>query len=460
MPTPDSAVKNKKAARGRPKAAKVTKTNAPACRISTRSTKTRQSAATARKDKRTALAETTNHQNANITEEASGVDQDGDVVMGGAGSKDESEPSVDSVKEKKPKATKKPASSRGRPKVLAKQHIPIETVEPSPEKIIMETQISEVQAEIEEYRDDEVEGTPLRPMRTASRPRSLSRQPQPPSLHHRRAGSVSDTERSNPSLRRKLGETIKKYENLTVKYQDLREIGLKEAERNFERLKKQCEEKTKASNDFIAKLKSDIATQTALVKDARELKKKVESQASEIAKLQAQIVQMATSLSETQSENKILSTKLAANRTVAASVESANTKVPGSSMKANGGIRMMGTAEAAQVAQAALLKEDLYSDLTGLIIRNVKRNADEDIFDCIQTGRNGTLHFKLAIANEKSADSYEDTQCVYNPQLNSSRDEALIELMPDYLVDDITFPRPQAAKFYARVMKALTEKLS
>jgi hypothetical protein len=34
----------------------------------------------------------------------------------------------------------------------------------------------------------------------------------------------------------------KKYDSLSVKYQDLREIGLKEAERNFERFKKQGEQ--------------------------------------------------------------------------------------------------------------------------------------------------------------------------------------------------------------------------
>jgi hypothetical protein len=29
-------------------------------------------------------------------------------------------------------------------------------------------------------------------------------------------------------------------------------------------------------------------------------------------------------------------------------------------------------------------------------------------------------------------------------------------MLPDFLVDEITFPRPQAAKFYARLMKPLT----
>jgi len=48
---------------------------------------------------------------------------------------------------------------------------------------------------------------------------------------------------------------------------------------------------------------------------------------------------------------------------------------------------------------------------------------------------------------------------MYMPQLDPSRDGPLIDMLPDYLVEEITFPRPQAAKFYARVMKALTERL-
>jgi hypothetical protein len=38
------------------------------------------------------------------------------------------------------------------------------------------------------------------------------------------------------------------------------------------------------------------------------------------------------------------------------------------------------------------MKEDLYSDLTGLMIHNVKRMEEEDVFDCIQTGRNGSAY--------------------------------------------------------------------
>ena len=51
---------------------------------------------------------------------------------------------------------------------------------------------------------------------------------------------------------------------------------------------------------------------------------------------------------------------------------------------------MVGSAEAAHAAQVAQLKEELYADLTGLILRGVERTEDEDVYDCIQTGRNGS----------------------------------------------------------------------
>ncbi|TVY14263.1 Monopolin complex subunit pcs1 [Lachnellula arida] len=524
MPTPDSAAENKtvaKKARGRPKAApaKVTKTKAPARRISGRLT-AKAPAKAPTKGKRQALADRTNQQNAEDTEEVDEFAQEDEVMQDA-----EVENTAVAVKQTKPKATQKKAA-KGRPKTVkevsstdysieasevpkpepkkagrkkgpAKKEI---APEPSPEKVIPESQAPVM--DIDDDADEEIEQTITK---SAPNVRSQSdSRARHPSVQRRRAGSASDTERDrgDPILRRKLGEMTKKYENLHIKYQDLKEIGLKESERNFERLKKQSDEKTKISNNLVASLKADLEKQSSFGKDSKSLKKKLDTQSDEITFLKTQIAQLNTSLAEVKlecktlsaekktlttenknlsSENKKLSTensklstevksmtaenktlcaKLAANRTVAASVESANTRVTGSAVKPNGGIRLMGTVEAAQVAQAAQLKEDLYSDFTGLIIRGVKRETEEDIFDCIQTGRNGTLHFKLAAANEKTADSYEDAQCNYVPQLDPSRDKDLMDLLPDYLVDEITFPRPQAAKFYARVVKALTEKPS
>jgi hypothetical protein len=53
---------------------------------------------------------------------------------------------------------------------------------------------------------------------------------------------------------------------------------------------------------------------------------------------------------------------------------------------------MVGSAEAAQAAQVAQLKEELYADLTGLLLRGVDRMEEADVYDCIQTGRNGSTY--------------------------------------------------------------------
>jgi hypothetical protein len=274
MPTPDSAAENRlpgKKARGRPKVApaKVTKAKAPARRTSGRliaKAKANPSATT--KSKRPALADKTNQQYASETEEVEHFDPNEDVDMVVRDIED----SIAAVEQTKPKTTKKKPTTvargkaadeishsnesiDGTPEVLkpavrvtkkrgpSKKEILADSL---PENVVMETQVPpmDIDADVEE--DEIVLRTVTKTAHNASRARSNSRHRQP-SVQRRRAGSASDTERNDPALRRKLGEVTKKYENLHLKYQDLREIGLKEAERNFERLKKQGEERTKST---------------------------------------------------------------------------------------------------------------------------------------------------------------------------------------------------------------------
>jgi hypothetical protein len=274
MPTPDSAAENRppgKKARGRPKVApaKVTKAKAPARRTSGRLTAKMKEPPTAiSKSKRPALADKTNQQYASETEEVEDFDPNEDVDMGG----EDLEDSIVAMKEAKPKATKNKAATAAKGKAAretSRTHniIGVETPEvsksdsrmtkkrgpskkalpadPSTEKVVMETQVPAMDIDADVDEDEIVEKPISKTAHNTSRARSNSRHRQP-SIQRRRAGSASDTERNDPALRRKLGEVTKKYENLHLKYQDLREIGLKEAERNFERLKKQSEEKTKS----------------------------------------------------------------------------------------------------------------------------------------------------------------------------------------------------------------------
>lgn len=69
------------------------------------------------------------------------------------------------------------------------------------------------------------------------------------------------------------------------------------------------------------------------------------------------------------------------------------------------------------------------------------------------------LHFNLAVSIDKdNSVSYEDTEFLYTPRLDENRDRDLIDILPDYLTDEISFSRVNAAKFYSRVVDTLTRK--
>lgn len=263
MPTPDSAAENKAAKKGtgRPKAlpAKVTKAKTTARRTSGRLVKPAKKEAAPKKGKRAPLADKTNHRDASDTEEVDDFEQDEDAVMGGA---DFEEPAP-VAKQKKGRPAKPKAAPKGKPaKEISVTNYSIGNETPAApklesrapakkgrpakrdvvEKVIQETQVQEVDPA--DDGDEEVEETVTK---TAKIARQISHsRPRQPSQQRHRAGSASDTERNDPALRRRLGDMTKKYENLQLKYQDLREIGIKEAERNFDKIKKQSDDKIKS----------------------------------------------------------------------------------------------------------------------------------------------------------------------------------------------------------------------
>ncbi|KAK2612885.1 hypothetical protein QQS21_001165 [Conoideocrella luteorostrata] len=251
--------------------------------------------------------------------------------------------------------------------------------------------------------------------------------------------------------RNRMGELTKKYDNLEVRYNELREIGVKTAELNFERLKKQSEETTAASSKLICELKEELALQSAAIKQKEQVTQQLERSEANVIELEKTINDLNSSLSKARSEMNALSAKLTASRAA-----EANAKIPGSAMRVGTGGKKSAPSEVVLTAQA---KEDLYGDLTGLIIRGTSLNDGEDVFDCIQTGRNGTLHFKLALGAEDGSDNYDDVQFTYKPQLDTGRDRDLMIMLPDYLVEEIIFTRRQASNFYSRLSKSLTGRL-
>lgn len=144
-------------------------------------------------------------------------------------------------------------------------------------------------------------------------------------------------------------------------------------------------------------LKEELAAQKVLGKESRNLQKQLREREKEVTGLQSQVGDLSTQLSTAQTEIKALQTKLAAARNNSVPTDASNNnKVPGSAVKsvANRNAAAGAAAEAAQAAHLAQLKEDLYSDLSGLIIRNVKKRDTDYLYDCIQTGANGSEYLK------------------------------------------------------------------
>lgn len=112
------------------------------------------------------------------------------------------------------------------------------------------------------------------------------------------------------------------------------------------------------------------------------MRRKLEESQAYSKELLDKISHLKTSSAESEREVKTLTAKLAAARSAEASG-----KVPGSAVKGNNAKSWTGQSELVHQAHA---KEDLYSDLTGLIIRSIEQGDKEDVFDCLQTGRNGS----------------------------------------------------------------------
>ena len=119
---------------------------------------------------------------------------------------------------------------------------------PQQDKVIPETQVAmEIElSELPEAYEEDEEALPQSVFRRTNNIRAKTHQRQPLGLR-KRAGSASDNERggSDPATRRKLGEMTIKFEKLEMKYQNLRDVGIKEANANFDKYKTQVQANAK-----------------------------------------------------------------------------------------------------------------------------------------------------------------------------------------------------------------------
>nr|OQO32052.1 hypothetical protein B0A51_00590 [Rachicladosporium sp. CCFEE 5018] len=330
------------------------------------------------------------------------------------------------------------------------------------ENVIPETQADPVEEEGEgEISMEDAVLAPLAAVRqTSLQPRASARAtsvtagyPAPRDRSNSASGTERERRGGDPQLRRQLNDMTRKYENLSLKYQNLQALGSSNAETNFEKLKRASDEKARSAEALIESLRKEVAElkkagkgsgvsaaeEKAVVKE----REKAERLEKENAELRTRVAESSAEVKAHVNEVKALEAKVAA--------ASAARAVP---------------VNATEAMRDAKMKENLYADMTGLLIRNIKRRDEGDEYDCLQTGRNGTLHFHITIAPDGSAtttpgatQSHDDIEFEYEPMLDEGRDADLIEILPDYLAEAIQFPRFQAPRMYQKLIECMMKRV-
>ena len=130
---------------------------------------------------------------------------------------------------------------------------------PETQEVPMELDPSPFHEE-DEFVDDAI---PQSVFRRSNNNTSYSGKPRP-FISTRRAGSASDTEKAagDSELRRRLVDMTRRFEELDKRYKTLKEVGIKEAQINFEKLKDQTEAKTKGIHHPFPSLRNTLIDQT------------------------------------------------------------------------------------------------------------------------------------------------------------------------------------------------------
>ncbi|KAK9324758.1 chromosome segregation protein Csm1/Pcs1-domain-containing protein [Lipomyces orientalis] len=230
------------------------------------------------------------------------------------------------------------------------------------------------------------------------------------------------------------------YKALQARFAQLSELRQTAAEAALSSYRESAERRYAAADELITTLREELRDRSKQIKE-------MSSRVEEAAKVEGEVEELEKRVEKLRQENAVLQSKLLAR---------------GSTVAATG--------SSSAVPQ---LKEDLFSDLSGLIIRDVRVEDDKTVYDCLQTGRNGAFHYKMSIPRNTtdaglahgsatangSGGGYEDTEITFVPMLDDKRDALLMSLLPDYFTEPLTFMRSAAAQCYWKISQALQKKL-
>ncbi|ORY05953.1 hypothetical protein K493DRAFT_344722 [Basidiobolus meristosporus CBS 931.73] len=207
--------------------------------------------------------------------------------------------------------------------------------------------------------------------------------------------SLADTE--------DLQKVKREYRDLLERYEDLKRIGIQEAETNFGEYKRNAQDRFKFSDNLVSQLKAQISTLKKSKTNAKE-EILIQKQKEDIQSLKEQIEQL-------QAENR----KLAVHK-----------------------------------QDDLTLSLGLYKELAGLQVVSMEHEKDVTTWECEQNGRNGAFRYILRLEHD-DPDSYH-----FEPMLDQA-DAALMQILPGYLTKAISFSKGDAGVFFWKVFNSLQQ---
>ncbi|KAF3938993.1 hypothetical protein ABW19_dt0204221 [Dactylella cylindrospora] len=248
---------------------------------------------------------------------------------------------------------------------------------------------------------------------------------------------------------------------LKLKYKKLRELKLDEADQIHEEEVQALHDRDRASQKIIENLKAELRSKALSFQQLQEKDKRIQRLEHENSLMEKKIEKLVQ-------DHAILAAKLETARNQA--------KAPSNNTKA-------APVVGGPIKEFSQHKDNLYADLCGLIVVNVKKDEDGGIeYDCLSTGKNGgtsgclfrficfgfeddladqvisaALHFKLQLDAEDDEDDEEDDEpyFTYNPILERGRDERLISILPPIFREEMNFRRTRGVDFYLQLLQSL-----
>ncbi|KAK9760880.1 hypothetical protein K7432_014664 [Basidiobolus ranarum] len=193
----------------------------------------------------------------------------------------------------------------------------------------------------------------------------------------------------------------RQYRDLLERYEDLKQIGIQDAEANFGEYKRNAEDRFKFSDDVINQLKGQIATLKKSKVNSEE-ERLIEKQREELEVLRSQVEHAESLQFSVDPKQDDLSLSLA-----------------------------------------------LYRELADLKIRHVESEEDMTVWECEQSGRNGDFRYLLRLEHE-DPDTYH-----FEPILE--KDTALLQILPAYLTEAISFSKNDAGVFFWKLFNSLQQ---